>query len=217
MALFDEKTYTSSDGGDYLPIIKFNAQSGRVTRRDYAGSAGEYNQTDITKNFKAVFDFENIEVGTIDFGTGGAPSFSVVKLGQPVPAAPTANHKPGFRVLVFLAKECGGDLREFASTAKACLKGLDQLHTAYTAGVKENPGKLPIVVLEDTVAIVTGEGAKKSTAYSPVFTIQRWVDRPAGLTYTPRSQSDSKPQASSTSVSASPATQNSVADDDGFG
>ena len=216
MSLFNESVFSSAGGGDIIPIVKYDARSGRMSRSDYVG--GERTAVDITRSFKAVFDFENIETGHIDFSTGGAPSFAVARYGSPIPAAPSQNHKPGFRVLVYLSKECGGDLREFASTAKACLKGINQLFTAYQQGVKQNPNKLPVVSLDDTVAIVTGEGAKKSTAYSPVFTIQKWVDRPAGLVYTPRAYAAPVPAASApTAAKAAAPELTGFEDEDDFG
>jgi len=217
MSLFNESVFAGAgSGGDIIPIVKYDARSGRMSRSDYAN--GERSSTDITRSFKAVFDFENIETGTIDFSTGGAPSFALARYGSPIPAAPSPSHKPGFRVLVYLSKECGGDLREFASTAKACLKGINQLFTAYQQGVKQNPGKLPVVSLDDTVAIVTGEGAKKSTAYSPVFTIQKWVDRPTGLVYTPRAVATAATSAPSAQAAVSAPVEASPFDDsDDFG
>lgn len=184
---------SGATSGDIMAIVKFDSRSGRFSRRDYEN--GENTLVDITKTFKAVFDLENIEVGTIDFSTGGAPSFAVGRYGGAIPPSPSATHKPGFRMVIKLSKENGGDIREFASTAKACMRGVDDLHTAYMAGVKENPGKLPVVVLKDTVAITTGEGAKKSTNYSPVFEIVSWVARPADLVFSPKSPVTTAPVA----------------------
>jgi hypothetical protein len=195
---------SSSAGGDFLPIAKFDCRAGRMFRRDREG--GENIDVDITKTFKAVIDFENLEVGWIDFDTGGAPSFALGPLGEK-PEKPSEKHKDGVRFVVKLAKECGGDVREMASTAKAFLRGLDELHDAYEVGVQKNPGKLPVVVLKDTVAVTTGEGARKSTNYSPVFEITAWVARPADLKPQTRSPAPaparaSAPSTGSTKVSA---------------
>ena len=99
---------------------------------------------------------------------------------------PGEGFKRGVRFVVKLSKECGGDCREFASNAAAFLDGAKRLAEAYNEGVKDNKGKLPIVVLEDAVAKTTGEGARKSTNYSPVFKIVGWTNRPDDLVYTPR-------------------------------
>ena len=194
--------------GEIIPIIKFDCRSGRMFRRDRVN--GEDNVVDISRTFKAVFDFENIEVGYINFDTGSAPDFQVVRFGQKQPDRPSDKHKPGVRLLVKLTKELGGDLRELASTARAFFRGIDELHTAYSAGAAANPGKLPVVVLKDTVAITTGEGARKSRNYSPVFEIVGWVARPADLVYKPKNgppvqappPSSGPPATGSTQVSA---------------
>jgi hypothetical protein len=70
---------------------------------------------------------------------------------------------------VKLGKEIGGDCRELAGTANVFLSGIDALHDQYLAGMASNPGKLPVVELTDTIARESGQGAKKSTNYQPIF------------------------------------------------
>lgn len=169
----------SNGGGDFLPIVKYDARAGRIFRvdRDANGST----PVDITRIFKAVFDFENVEVGHILFSAGGAPDFRMVKHGAPLPPKPTADYKTGVRLRVKLSQDCGGDVRELAGTSMAFLTGINKAHDDYTAGCAANPGKLPVMVLTDTMAIESGGGAKKSTNYQPTFKIGGWVPRPADL------------------------------------
>jgi len=152
-----------------------------------------------------------VEVGFINFATGGAPDFRMVRLSDGVSVDnPGDGYKRGVRFVIKLSKECGGDVREFASNAAAFLDGAKKLADAYNEGVKSNPDKLPVVVLKDAVAKTSGEGARKSTNYSPVFEITGWVARPSDLTYKPRgaaatssaSNSSSPPSTGSTKVSA---------------
>src|SRR4051812_47950315 len=56
---------TEPTGGDFLPIIKYDARAGRIFRVD-RGIDGP-NPTDITDSFTAVFDFANIETGWMNF------------------------------------------------------------------------------------------------------------------------------------------------------
>jgi hypothetical protein len=174
----------SSGGGDFLPIIKYDARAGRIFRVDRAD--GVSTPVDVTRNFKAVIDLENIEVGYINFNTGGAPDFQMVPLGSAMPEKRSPAHKQGIRVLVKLGAESGGDVREVSSCAAAFLRGFDALHTAYEAQAAENPEKLPVVVLRDTVPITSGSGDKKSTNYEPVFEIAAWAPRPKDLVASPR-------------------------------
>lgn len=164
---------------NFLPIIKYDARAGRVFRVDK--SDGVSTPVDITKKFKAVFDFENVEVGYINFATGSAPDFVMVPLGSDLPEQPSDNHKQGMRMTVKLGGECGGDCRELAGTSGAFLASMEKLHDDYLAGAPKNPGKLPVVALTDTVAIESGSGARKSTNYRPVFDIVSWVARPKDL------------------------------------
>ena len=204
------------EGGSFLPIIKYDARSGRISRRDREG--GENNDVDITRNFKAIFDFENVEIGWINFNTGGAPEFRLARFADGVSVDKPAGEgfKRGVRLVIKLSKECGGDVREFASNAAAFLDGAKALMDAYEKGSKENAGKLPVVELKDSVAKTSSGGALKTTNYVPVWQISGWVKRPEDLVYTARS--------SSTSLSSSegPASTGSTkvsapADEDDFG
>ena len=179
--------YESAGSDDIIPIVKYDAKAGRMFRRDRVN--GENDPVDITRSFKAVFDFENLETGHIAFPVGGAPDFAVARIGDRAPEKPSADHRPGARILVKLTKDCGGDVRELASTAKAFLRGLDAAHDAYEAGKAANSGKLPVYVLKDTVPITSEGGGNKTTNYSPVFELTSWVARPSDLTYIPRAKS----------------------------
>lgn len=202
----------SASAGEIIPIIKYNAKAGRAFRVDRSNASGTWEKEDveITSNFKAVFDMENIEVGWMNFNTGGAPDFQLAPLGSSAGPRPSENHREGFRVMMKLAKEAGGDVREFCSVAKVVLKGFDDLHDAYLRGSETNPGKLPVVALKSTKEIKTGSGAQKSTNYQPVFEITGWAARPADLVF--------KPKAKSSNGHAAPApTQPAPAADEDFG
>jgi|TARA_R110000868_G_scaffold19473_4_gene83758 hypothetical protein len=222
-----------SSAGDIIPIVKFDARAGRFFRIDRTD--GVNNPVDITSSFKAVMDFENIEVGFIHFPAGSAPEFKVAPIGQPMPENPGGKFRQGIRMMLKLGKDCGGDVREIASTAKAVLGAFDNCHTEYMVGAKANAGKLPVVALETTVPIVTqGRDEKgnavKTTNYAPVFKIVSWIDRPTDLVFTPKNGGDvarapaqaapaqaapaSPPSTGSTQVSAPAAA---VSSDDDFG
>lgn len=177
------------EGGSFLPIIKYDARSGRISRRDREN--GENNDVDITRNFKAIFDFENVEIGWINFNTGGAPDFRVSRYadGASIDKPTGEGFKRGVRFVIKLSKECGGDIREFASNAAAFLEGAKSLMDAYEKGSKENAGKLPVVGLKDSTPKTSSGGAVKTTNYVPVWEITGWVKRPEDLIYTARSSS----------------------------
>ena len=182
---FDRST---GDGGTFLPIVKYDARAGRMARVDREN--GENNSVDITNAFKAVVDFENVEVGYIRFAAGSAPDFKVSRYYDRKPIVdPKGDYKAGVRFVLKLGKDCGGDIRELASTAGAFLEAAKRLHVEYEEGVKSNQGKLPVVALSGVKPRTTGEGAKKSTNYEPEFKIISWVARPTDLVYSPRGAS----------------------------
>lgn len=171
-------------GGDRIPIIKYDARAGRVFRVDRSqNAAGQYESetVEITPVFQAVIDLENIELGWLSFPANAAPDMVVAPVGQPLPSRPSANHRSGFRVYMKLGKACGGDVREMAANAQASIGGMDVLHDAYVAGAKANPGKLPVIKLGGTKAIVSQGKAATSTNYEPQWAIVAWVDRPESL------------------------------------
>lgn len=171
-------------GGNRVPIIKYDARAGRIFRVDRTqGATGAYESetVEITPAFQAVFDLECIELGWLSFPQNAAPDIVVAPHGQPIPARPSLQHKPGFRVHMLLGKTCGGDVREMASNAQASVEGMDALHDAYLAGALTNKGKLPVVKLSGTKAILSKGKAASSTNYEPVWGIVGWVDRPEKL------------------------------------
>jgi len=193
--LFGFSTQPSS--GEFTPILKYDARAGRMFRRDRIDIGGTWtnDEVDITSTFRAIADLENVEVGWISFSSG-APSFQLVPIGQQIPPRPeglTEKGRPayqnGVRLMVKLAKECGGDkpIREFTSNAKAFLSGLEALYADYLGQRDTNRGLLPIIILEKTVPLKTGSGDKASTNYSPVFKIVGWAPR-GDLVFIPKSQ-----------------------------
>lgn len=175
---------TETGGGDYKPIVKFDARAGRFFRVDRSqDSAGNW-QTDnveITNGFQAVMDLDAIEVGWALLASGVAPSWSMVPLGQALPPKPSDQHKQCFRLMLKLGKTVGGDAREFASQAKVVIGAMDELHTLFVAGKAANPGKLPVVALTGTLPVVSTGKGQSSTNYKPVFAIVAWIDRPPEL------------------------------------
>ena len=195
MSRFGFSTEASTGGGDFLPIVKFDARAGlffRVDRVD-TGSGFENHPTDITTDehgtfmFRAVFDLENLETGWIDFTPGSPPSFILVRMADldsgvvAFPDKPAqGKHKPGIRFMIKLSKDIADSrpIREMASTAKAFVNGISDLYKAYEAGRQAHPGELPVVELGGkAIPVKTGSGDKASTNYQPRLKIVRWAPR----------------------------------------
>lgn len=216
MALGIQISSGNGEGGDFTPIVKYDARAGRAFRIDrFKSDAGfENNPVDITRTFKAVIDMENIEVGFMEFGAGAAPVFAVVRMGEPLPPKPTPGSRQGVRLTMMLARECGGDnpLRELAGNSAAFLRGVDALHDAYLQGKESNAGKLPVVTLKDTIGIKsTGKDKdgkpQVTTNYQPVFEIASWVARPEKLVWTPKNGGPAKTtEAPASTHSTAPST-----------
>lgn len=231
MSTFGFSTEPTS-GGDFLPILKYDARAGRMFRVDRVSDGQGFSNVpvDITHNFKAQVDFENIETGWINFATGGAPDFRLVPIGYELPQRPSEQHKNGIRFMLKLTQECGGEkrIREVAGVAKAFLAGIEAVYLEYQAQRGENPGKLPVIVMEGSTPIKSGTGDKQSTNYQPKFKITGWAPR-GDLVFQPKSPTAAAPAAQAAtppatgSTIASPPTQpaqvaqQTVAAEDDFG
>jgi len=210
LSFFDDIGGSSAGGSKFLPIVKYDARSGRMSRVDRDN--GENSSVDITRSFKAIFDFENMEGGYIRFVAGVAPDFRLSRLIDNTPVAnPGDGYKKGVRLIVKLSKDCGGDVREIASNAKAFVKSIKKLYGEYLEASSKHAGKLPVITMTDSYPETSGEGATKSTNYVPIFEITSWVSRPDDLVYSARSSSSptesftvsaSAPSTGSTRVSA---------------
>ena len=179
---------TGTGSGEYTLVVKYDARAGRWFRIDRTqDAAGNWNSddVDVTHGFQAVMDLENIEVGWMLFAAGVAPQWNMVKLNEALPPKPSDQHKQGFRMMLKLGKSISadpaGDVREFASQAKAVIGAVDALHTEFEKGRAANPGKLPVVAMTGTTAIKTTGKGQTATNYAPVFEIKQWIDRPPEL------------------------------------
>lgn len=166
-----------SSGGDFLPIVKWDARAGRFFRvdRTQGASGWESNDVDLTMDKpKFCVDLGSIQVGNMAFLPTG-PDFHMVAYGQPMPPKPSKDHKAGFRVK--LAGNALNGVREFSSSAKSVLASMDNLHSAFEAAPEAATGKVPVVELSGSTTVVTNGPNGKVTSYSPTFTIVAWVDR----------------------------------------
>ena len=197
MSIFGFSTEASA-GGDFLPIVQYDARAGRFFRRERVDTGNGFanEQVDITQGIKFIADFENVEVGWIVFTPGQAPDFKLVPIGNQLPDRPSPNHKNGLRFMLKLSKECGGDkpIREIAGTSKAFLSGVEAVYTQYLADKGKYLGKLPVLIVDKITPVKTGSGAQSSTNYHPQFKISGWAPRgdlvfePKGVTPSVASQ-----------------------------
>jgi hypothetical protein len=171
-----------SNDGDIKPRIEFDAKAGMWSRVDRSqDAAGMWNsaKTEMEKGGMFIMDLANIEVGWIAFGGGGAPDFRMVPNGTPVGPKPTDGHKAGFRVPVLLPRE--ETARVFASTAKAAIGGMDEIHTLAEAAPEFRAGQVPVVKIAGRKVIETKMPQGTLRNFAPMLEIAKWVDRPAVL------------------------------------
>ena len=199
----------SNGDSDFLPVLRYDSRSGRAFRVDRVNTGGGFvsEPVDVTSGLKFIADLENVEVGWLLFGAGIAPDMRLVPIGHALPQRPNQDYKNGVRFMVKLAKEVGGDkpIREIASTARAFLSGVEDLYMNYEAQKAENPGKLPVVVLEKTVPVKSAQ----SVNYAPVFKIVSWAPR-GDLIFQPKAASNGSAVAGVTHVPGTPPSTGST-------
>jgi len=168
----------TGSGGDFLPIVKFDARAGRWSRVDREqGGDGMWVSTpvDITNGFSAAMDFANAEIGWMKFVNG--VDKVLVPIGEPLPAQPSADHRQGFSLTALLSADCGGDLRELSGTSKAMCSAFDALDDQVRAAPEFKAGSIPIVACPSTTPVVTNTPQGTTTNYSPVLEITGWISR----------------------------------------
>jgi hypothetical protein len=167
------------DGGNFLPIIKYDARVGTFYLQDRVNSGGAWQteQRDVTENFQAAFDLENLQRGWIRCPKGAAPEVTLVPAGDDPGEPPTDDHKEGVRVVLKLADHLGGDVRELMSTARGLWIALDTLHDRYLASAADHAGQVPVITLDDIREVKTAGGA----TFVPTFKIADWIPRPPEL------------------------------------
>ena len=160
-----------NSGGDFLPILKYNAKAGRW----YVREDDEDVEVD---GMTAMFDFENIQTGWLHFGPTG-PDW------RPDPDLSTATDSPGgdfkrgFKIHVYAKKQLGG-AREFMSSSQMACGAIKKLYAEYEESGKgaqldhRGIGQVPVVKCTGTNAI-TG---KHGTNFEPVLEIVKWMKRP---------------------------------------
>lgn len=213
-----------SQGGDFLPVLRYDARAGRFFRVDRLDQGQGFQSvlTDITDNVKFIADFDNLEVGWINLQPGMPPSFALVPMGQRFPDRPTEQHKQGVRFLVKLTKECAGpdgkQIREVIGTARAFLAGVEAAYLEYQKYRDANKGKLPVLTMERAVPVKTGGGVATSTNYSPVFRLAaKWAPRddlkPQPRAMTNGSGQAAVPPATGATTRSAPAAETNIADE----
>lgn len=170
--------------GDILPIFKWDAKAGdliAVNRDPQPDGSWEKTDVEVALPIKAVIDFENLEVGWLSFASG-SPDFVLAKVGTPIPAKPSEEHKFCIRMKMF-TKEHG--IREFSHTAKTVHRAIDTLHDQYVADADKHPGKMPVVTIEgvETVKVPTPQGELKFKV--PKWKISAWTAPPAEMSGKP--------------------------------
>ena len=176
----------SSAGGDFLPILAYKANQGRlytVDRAQNGAGVWETTETEVTMAQPAfAVDFGRLEVGWVLFTRGAAPQWHMAPYGSPTPAQPPSpgnddggkaiQFRMGFRVPV--AGNAIGGIREFAGNSGRMIDGMNELHTAFEASPEAAMGKIPVVKMVNAVPVKIGQ----STNFQPVFEIVAWAERP---------------------------------------
>ncbi|MCC2651645.1 MAG: hypothetical protein K0Q60_1808 [Microvirga sp.] len=167
-------------GGDFLPIIKYDARAGRFFRVD-RNDEGEREPIDITDGLEFLPDFEHAEKGWAYFQPGQAPDFLMVSVeSKDLPPQPSKNHRKAVRLRLMLSPKTAGGaerLREITTTANAALHGFETLYEEWLANRDRNPDKVVMARLTGVKPVTSG-GRQKSTNYEPQFTIVNWVKAP---------------------------------------
>ena len=176
---FGYKTTT----GDFLPIVKFDARSGRFFKVDKEpGQQGV--DTEIPLGTTFAIDIGTLEAGWVTFGAQGPVRHMkpYIEGDDPIPQPQDKDadgkmiFRPGFYVK--LAGNALGGVREWIGASAAVMNAMDDLYQQIIRAPETAAGKIPIICIASTTAIKSGSGARASTNYAPAFRVDGWGDRP---------------------------------------
>jgi hypothetical protein len=181
---------TASVAGDWLPIVKFDARSGRLFRIDKVD--GQSVPTEIPLNTAFGVDFGTLEAGYVFFSVQEGPVRRMVPYhaGVDMPSQPAERdeknkmlYRPGFWIKIIgavFAIDAKGDgmVREWCSSASSLLNAMDDLYERYRVAPEAAQGMIPSVAIIGANPIKTGSGTRTSTNYAPIFEIRKWAPRP---------------------------------------
>lgn len=186
----------SGANGEFLGRINCDARSGAwtITRRVQDKDGGWSNESS-SPFFGPTFlmDFGSLEVGWMKIAT--PPSFLLAPMGKPVPPQPEEMapmrpgdkqarraYQQGFRLKV-MSQKTFGDMEPyyFSATSKTVMGAVEALWNLFCVSPEAWDGKVPVVAVTgaDKVQVKTPQGT--NTFHAPIFNINTWVDRPAGL------------------------------------
>lgn len=157
-------------GGNYVPYIKYNAKSGRMSYRP----EGSKDDVELRTPVKLAFDFQSIQTGWISFSVNGGPPTKrwdpSLKTEALSPEPGNDKCKRGFRLLVSVGLK-GVGLRELMSTAGVVLEPIKALYETWEQ--HGNREEIPVVVFDGAEAVKGVHG----TNYKPIFSIEKYVPR----------------------------------------
>lgn len=166
-----------SGNSEFMSIVKFGAESGRLFRIDrVGGSAGFENvPTEILPGARMVFDFGSIAEGWVLLVAGQAPSLALVPAGQALPQRPSQEHRQGVRVIIHLGQQ--GGVREFMSASKSVTGAIADLYMQFEAAPEAATGKVPIVDFQGSTMHVQKNSYGTRQLYTPRLVITGWIER----------------------------------------
>ena len=180
-------------GGNIVPRIKYDARSGRLFRVDRVkGADGNWasKDADITTGAAFLVARASLRKGWRNFKTFDE---RLVPLSDPLPARPDGldsegkpEYRPVVKMLLKLAPQIGGDVRELSISAATARDSIETLVTAWSEGDHATDDECPVVRLEGTSPLKLRNG----TAYVPSWKIAGWRPMPADLAEAVAGQSD---------------------------
>jgi hypothetical protein len=177
--------------GDWLPIVKFDARSGRLFRMD-KNESGQSVPTEIPYGTTFGVDFGTLEAGYVYFSLTQGPMRQMTPYyeGATIPPQPTERddqnrilYRSGFYIKIignaFMTDDRGnGAVREWVSNASSLLNAMDDLYNRYRIAPEAAQDQIPIVAITGVNTIRTGSGQRATTNYAPIFEIRGWAPRP---------------------------------------
>lgn len=171
---FDMDTGPQGSEGPWVSWSARGTQDGEIPAKSFYLRDKDGAKTKIDAfNRGVVLDIENMKTGwTYTSGAvGQAPEWKLGASPSRLPEKPGDDWKKGFQVRCAISKDQAADWHQGGAGA---WNAFTDIASDLSAGSRDNPGKLPVVVMDGVKALNFNKGSTNQ----PVLKIVKWADRP---------------------------------------
>ena len=167
-------------GGDFLPIVKFDARAGRIFRIDREDTGGKTRSTSqLLRGGSRLSEWRG-RLGRFSVWPGTRFRHGADRRAAAATAdeEPRPGRAPAPHAVVERRRAARSGCAKWRRRQRRAIGGLEAL-TTWLAGREQTRARRCVARLAGVKPVPSGGGGQKSTNYEPTFAIVKWVKAPA--------------------------------------